>query len=412
MTIAVSSEPLAVSPPPPAPPPPAPPAPEPLTLEPMRHRGWLLFALLATALLAALILWSCFAEIEEVTIGQAQVVPSGRVQVVQSLEGGIVSALQVREGQTVRGGQPLVIIDPTRAATSYNEVDNRRRALIAQAARLRAEASGLPLRFPPEIAADAELERNERATYAVRRQAVDEATAGLSQSLALLRRELAITAPMSERGLVPEIDVLRLSRQISDTQMQIADRVNRYRADAGTELTRVESELAQVQEVAAGRRDAVERTVLRAPVRGTVKNMQVTTVGGVIQPGADVLDIVPSEDELLVEARIRPSDVAFLRPGLKATVKLGAYNYLVYGALTGRVESISPDTMRERGQPEQEPYYRVLVRTDRAALKHDGQALPIIPGMTATVEILTGRRTLFDYFLRPILKIDEAFRER
>jgi adhesin transport system membrane fusion protein len=217
---------------------------------------------------------------------------------------------------------------------------------------------------------------------------------------------------MSERGLVPEVEVLRLRRQISDTQMQMADRVNRYRADAGTELMRVESELAQVQEVTAGRRDAMERTVLRAPVRGTVKNMQITTIGGVIQPGADVLDIVPLEDELLIEARIRPSDVAFLRPGLRATVKLGAYNYLVYGALQGRVESISPDTMRERGQPEQEPYYRVLVRTDRAALKHDGELLPTIAGMTATVEILTGKRTLFDYFVRPVLKMEEAFRER
>lgn len=383
-----------------------------LAIEPMRSRGWLVFALLVASLLVALITWSRFAEIEEVTIGQAQVVPSGRVQVVQSLEGGIVSALQVREGQTVRAGQSLVIIDPTRAATSFNEVDNRRRALIAQAARLRAETSGQSLSFPPEILADAELVRNERATYTVRRQAVDEATSGLSQSVSLMRRELAITAPMSERGLVPEIDVLRLRRQISDAEMQIADRINRYRADAGTELTRIESELAQVQEVTTGRRDAYERTILRAPVRGTVKNMQVTTVGGVIQPGADVLDIVPSEDDLLVEARIRPSDVAFLRPGLKATVKLGAYNYLVYGSLTGRVESISPDTMRERGQPEQEPYYRVLVRTNRAALKHGGETLPIIPGMTATVEVLTGRRTLFDYFLRPLLKLDEAFRER
>ena len=384
----------------------------PVAEDPMRHRGWLWLSLLLAALLATLIVWSRHAVVEEVTIGQGQVVPSGRVQVVQSLEGGIVSSLKVREGQVVEAGQPLVIIDPTRAATSFNEVDSRRRALIAQAARLRAEATGLTLSFPAEIRSDAELIRNERATYSARRQAVDEATSGLSESLALMRRELAITSPMSERGLVPEVDVLRLRRQISDTQTQIADRINRYRADAGTELVRVESELAQVQEVTAGRRDAVERTVLRAPVRGTVKNMQVTTVGGVIQPGADVLDIVPLEDELLVEARIRPSDVAFLRPGLKATVKLGAYNYLVYGALTGRVESISPDTMRERGQPEQEPYYRVLVRTDNVALKHDGKVLPTIAGMTATVEILTGKRTMFDYFVRPVLKFEEAFRER
>ena len=246
----------------------------------------------------------------------------------------------------------------------------------------------------------------------MRRRAIDQSVAGLRASEALIRRELAITAPMAARGLVPEVEAIRLNRQLNDTAMQISERVNRYRADAGTELTKVEAELAQVSQVAAGRRDMVERTVIRAPLRGTVKNMRVTTVGGVVQPGADILEIVPLEDELLFEAKIRPADVAFLRPGLKTTVKLSAYNYLIYGALVGEVENISPDTMREGKLPGEEPFYRMLVRTRAPGLRHKGKWLPIMPGMTASVEVLTGHRTVFDYFLRPVMKVEEAFRER
>jgi adhesin transport system membrane fusion protein len=377
-----------------------------------RHPAWLWFALTLLGLIIALIVWSRFAILEQVTSGPAEVVPSGRLQVVQNLEGGIVSGLKVREGQIVERGQPLVVIDPTRAESSYLEMEKRRRALLAAAARLRAEATGRALVFPAEIARDRELVASERATYVVRRQSVDDAIAGLSASRALLRRELAITEPMSARGLVPEVDALRLRRQLNETETQMAERMNRYRADAGTELAKIEAELAQVSEVAAGRRDMVERTVMRAPVRGTVKNIRITTVGGVVQPGGDILEIVPLEDELLIEAKIKPSDVAFLRPGQRATVKLTAYDYLIYGSLDGMVETISPDTMRETKAPNEEPFYRVLVRTKRSSLRHGGKNLPIIPGMTASVDILTGKRTVFDYFLRPVLKVDEAFRER
>lgn len=377
-----------------------------------RHPAWLWFSLILLATVVSLVIWSRFAMLEEVTSGPAQVIPSGRTQVIQNLEGGIIAELGVREGQIVERGQPLVVIDPTRAQSSYREVEERRRALLASTARLRAEATGRPLVFPAEVAGDSELVANERATYAVRRAAVDQAVTGLASSVQLMRRELAITEPMSVRGLVPEVDVLRLQRQISDAQVAIAERTNRYRADAGTELAKVDAELAQVREVATGRRDTVQRTIIRAPVRGTVKNIQATTVGGVVQPGADILEIVPLDDTLLVEAKIKPSDVAFLRPGLRATVKLTAYNSLIYGSLDAVVQTIGPDTMRETKLPNEEPFYRVLVRTNRAALVHGNQQLPILPGMTATVDVRTGQRSVFDYFLRPVLKIEEAFRER
>ena len=379
---------------------------------PDRAPAFAWFAGVLLVCLVVLIVWSRFAVIEEVTLGPAQVVPSGRLQVIQNLEGGIVSALKVREGQIVERGEALVVIDPTRAEASYFEMDKRKRALLAQAARLRAEATGNPLAFPAEIGGDTALVAGERATYTMRRRAIDQSVAGLRAGEALIRRELAITAPMAARGLVPEVEAIRLNRQLNETAMQISERVNRYRADAGTELARIEAELAQVSQVAAGRRDMVERTIIRAPLRGTIKNMRVTTVGGVVQPGADILEIVPLEDELLFEAKIRPADVAFLRPGLKTTVKLSAYDYLIYGALVGRVENISPDTMREAKLPGEEPFYRMLVRTRAPGLRHKGKWLPIMPGMTASVEVLTGHRTVFDYFLRPVMKVEEAFRER
>jgi len=381
-------------------------------LERDRSPAWLGFSLLLLGAIVALVVWSRLALLEEITAGPGEIVPSGRLQVIQSLEGGIVAAVQVREGQTVERGQPLVAIDPTRAEASYQEVEKRRRALIAAAARLRAEATGRPLVFPAAIRGDAELVAGERANFEIRRRAVDQSVAALNASAALLARELAITEPMVARGLVPELDALRLRRQINETRLQATERVSKYRSDAGAELAKTEAELAQVSEVAEGRRDTVERTVLRAPVRGTVKNVQVTTIGGVVQPGADILEIVPLEDELLVEAKIRPADVAFLRPGLKATVKLSAYDYLVYGSLPGRVELIGPDTVRDQRQKDAESFYRVLVRTDRSALVHQGRRLPIIPGMTASVEILTGRKTVWDYFTRPVLKVEEALRER
>jgi adhesin transport system membrane fusion protein len=377
-----------------------------------RHPAWLGFSLVLLGLLVILMIWANFAILEEVTAGPAEIVPSGRVQVIQTLEGGILADLRVREGQTVARGEPLAVIDPTKANASFQEMNQRRRSLLAAVARLRAEATGRPLVFPAELNGDRDLIAQERATYVARRQAVDQSIAALGQSQALMRREMSITEPMAAKGLVPEVDAIRLRRQYNDAQMQIVERRNKYRSDASTELSKSEAELAQVSEIAAGRRDSVERTIVRAPVRGTVKNLRVTTIGGVVAPGGDIMEIVPLEDVLLVEAKIKPADVAFLRPGLRATVKLSAYNYLIYGSLKGTVELISPDTLLETRKPNEEAFYRVLIRTDKSVLAHNGKQLPIIPGMTASVEILTGHKTVWDYFLRPLLKIEEAFRER
>lgn len=368
-------------------------------------------ALMGAALVAGLV-WAGFSRVEEITKGEARIIPSSREQVIQSLEGGIMQELRVREGDVVEAGQPLLRIDPTKADASFNEGRSKEIALRATIARLEAESRGTPLAFPPEVASDREIVRNETQAYLARRQALESSTATLKRSKALLEREIAMTQPMVERGLVAEVELLRMQRQFNELDLQVNERNNKYRAEAAAELSRSEGELAQVTGLLAARKDQLDRTVIRAPLRGTVKNVRVNTIGGVIQPGQDIMEIVPLEEQLLVEAKIAPREVAFLRPGLPATVKLTAYDYTVYGALDGTVELISPDTLREERKSDEASYYRVLVRTTKSALSVGGRDLPIIPGMTATVEVRTGEKSVLDYLLRPVLRSREALRER
>jgi membrane fusion protein, adhesin transport system len=368
-------------------------------------------ALMGAALVAALV-WAGFSRVEEITKGEARIIPSSREQVIQSLEGGIMQELRVREGDVVEAGQPLLRIDPTKADASFNEGRSKEIALRATIARLEAESRGTALAFPPAVAADREIVRNETQAFLSRRQALEQSTATLQRSKALLEREIAMTQPMVERGLVAEVELLRMQRQFNELDLQVSERNNKYRAEAAAELSRSEGELAQVTGLLAARKDQVDRTVIRAPLRGTIKNVRVNTIGGVIQPGQDIMEIVPLEEQLLVEAKIAPREVAFLRPGLPAKVKLTAYDYTVYGALDGVVELISPDTLREERNSDEASYYRVLVRTTKSALSVGGRDLPIIPGMTATVEVRTGDKSVLDYLLKPVLRSREALRER
>ena len=377
-----------------------------------RQGGAFLLLLLMIGLLASAAVWANYSRLEEITRGDARIIASSREQVIQSLEGGILQEMMVREGDVVAAGQPLLRIDETKARSSYQEGYSKAIGLKAAAARLRAESRGTRLVFPPEVLEDPEVVKNETDTYNARKFALDQAVATATSSRALIAREIAITEPMVNKGLVAETELLRLKRQFNDLQAQSQERVSKYRIDAANELSKVESELAQTQEVLTARQDQVKRTVVAAPVRGTVKNIRLNTRGGVIQPGEDIMEIVPLEDKLLVEAKIRPHDVAFLRPGLPATVKITAYDYAIYGGLDGHVELISPDTLREEKKAEEESYYRVLVRTTNSALTAGGKELPIIPGMTASVEIRTGEKTVMDYVLKPVLKVREALRER
>ena len=368
--------------------------------------------LLLLACLGAALYWANTFKLEEITRGNAKVIPSSREQIIQSLEGGILSALMVKEGDVVTQGQPLLRIDPTKAKASYQEGQNKALALRATASRLRAEARGTTLQFSADVKQLPELVKNETNTYQAKRQALEQSTATIKRSKELIGRELAMTEPMAAKGLVSEIELLRMRRQVNELELQIQERFNKYRADAANELNRVEAELSQTTEVVGARQDQVKRTTINAPLRGTVKNIRMNTIGGVVQPAQDIMEIVPLEDRLLVEAKIRPHDVAFLRPGLPAMVKISAYDYSIYGGLEGEIELISPDTLREERKTEEENYYRVLVRTKNSTLMNNGKALPIIPGMTASVEIRTGEKSVLDYILKPVLKAREALRER
>jgi membrane fusion protein, adhesin transport system len=370
--------------------------------------------LLMVTLLVVAGVWAHSSSLEIITVGTGKIVPTSREQVIQSLEAGILAEIKVQEGDVVEKGQVLLRIDDTRAGASFNEGNAKAQALAAQAARLRAEVSNQTPVFPPAVKKETALVATEMALFNAKRKSVEESVASIRQSIGLIEQELALTAPLAAKGMVSEVDVLRLRRQASEAKMQINERWNKYRADANGELAKVESELAQASSAVTAREDTLRRTVVQAPMRGTVKNIRINTLGGVIQPGQDIMSIVPSEDSLMVETKVRPADVAFVRPGLPVTVKLTAYDFSVYGGLHGTVHLISPDTLEEERRPgtPQEAYYRVLVKTDRAALEHRGQTLPIIPGMVATTEILTGHRTVLQYLLKPVLRGQDAMRER
>ena len=372
--------------------------------------------------LGGFVLWASQAELEEVTRGQGRIVPSSKEQVIQSLDPGILTELLVREGDAVEKGQLLLRIDPTRAEALYRELEAKAVALAATATRLRAEAYGGKLEFPDKVKAHPEVLRRETDVYRSRVRALDESLAGLERGIKLLDREISITEPMVGRGLVSEVELLRLKRQRNDLALQSADRRNKFSADAAADLTKVESELAQTTETLIARAETFARTEIRSPMKGTVKSIRINTIGGVVQAGQDIMLIVPTEDTLVVEAYVRPADVAFLHPGQKAVVKISAYDYAIYGGLDGVVENISPDTLRDErrgGAPatdvpnEESSFYRVLVRTSQTSLRTPaGQELPIIPGMTASVEMLSGTKTVMQYLLKPVNRAAEAMRER
>lgn len=366
---------------------------------------WLMLAFLVAAYW-----WTSTAVVEEVTRGSGLVVSSNREQLIQSLEGGILASLLVREGDVVEKGQVLARIDDTRSSASLREGEAKVAGLRAEIVRLKSEASGVAPKFPEDIATD--IVERERRAYASRRTAIEAAEGALQRNLELAEKELAMTEPMVARGAVSEVEVLRLRRGIIELKAQIEDRRNSFRAEARGNEVQKEAELAGITALLAARKDEVLRSAIRAPMRGIVKNIKITTTGGVIGPGQDIMELVPIEDQLLIEAKIRPGDVAFLYPGQLATVKITAYDYTIYGSLHGQVKQISADTILD-DTPPHERFYRVYVLTNSTSLRGKRGNLPIIPGMVATVDLLTGKKTVLEYLLKPLLKMrDSALHER
>ena len=381
--------------------------------EPAPAVNWAIYLMLAAVAIA--LGWSAIAQVDSVTRADARVVPDGREQVIASLEGGILRELKVREGQQVEVDQPLALLDPTRVAAQQSESQAKRLALVATVARLQAEAGGRPLHFPKSLDLSPEILRGETDSYAARQRALNESVAISQRSLRLLERELAMAETMAAKGLMSEVEVMRLRRQVNDLNLQTQERVNRYRQDASAELVRAQTELTMMGEQMVVRDDMLKRTLLVSPVRGVVKNIRSNTLGGVVPAGAPVMEIVPLGDRVLLEARIKPADVGFVKPGQPVEIKLTAYDFAVYGRLKGQVEMLGPDAMSDNDRAPTGPdntWYRALVRVDTGMLQAGGKTLPVLPGMVGTAEIAVGRRSVLSFLLRPMMKAQEAFTER
>ncbi|MHC9515361.1 HlyD family type I secretion periplasmic adaptor subunit [Enterobacter mori] len=369
--------------------------------------AWSLFALLAV-----FIAWASLFKLDEVTTGSGKVIPSSHEQVIQSLEGGIIHSLMVREGDIVERGQQLAQLDRTKTESSVLESESRLNAALATAARLKAEVNDTELAFPEELDDDVELVKQETALYQSRRESLEKGLAGLRQGAELVQRELSLTRPLVTQGAASKVEVLRLERQKNELENKITEMKNQYYVRAREELAKANAEIEAQRSVMKGREDSLTRLTFNAPVRGIVKDIDVTTVGGVIPPNGKLMSLVPLDDQMVIEAKISPRDVAFIHPGQKALVKITAYDYSIYGGLEGEVTMISPDTLQDEVKRDVY-YYRVYIRTDSNHLTNkQGQEFPVFPGMIATVDIKTGSKTILDYLLKPLNKAKEALRER
>ena len=367
-------------------------------------RGSLVIWISLLALLCFFV-WASQAELEQITRAPGQIIASGRTQVIQASDGGVLQALMVKEGDTVERGQILALLDRQKLRAAYQETRSRELALRATVARLQAEVVGSEPTFAAENEGYPQFRANQLALLQKRRASINEETASLRKLLELAQRELAMTAPLVNTGDVSQADVLKLERQVADLQAQITNRQNKYLQDTQADLSRAEEELAGVQQMLAQRADLLSRTELRAPMRGVVKNIRMTTIGGTLKPTEELMQIVPIENELLVEARIRPTDIAFIHTGQTASVKIDAYDYTLYGWLEGKVSYLSPDTLTEDLRQGEQAYYRMQVRADdKRFAKKSREAIQLQPGMTVTVEVKTGKNTVLRYLAKPIVK--------
>lgn len=413
-----------------------------------------LMLLVITAFFGVGLLWAGFSEIDEVTRGEGKIIPSGKNKIVSHLEGGIIKKILVKEGDTVQEGQTLILVDSTVAKARFKEGKDQYYRSLSNVERLKAQISGkdfvvpdVVLKKAPVVASQSlsaykswkEKVRNNQKIAEQDREQKQQELAELRANLAqytkqhkLSQEEISLTEPLVKQGVVAKVELIRLKKELADVEgklniikesikkvqaalEQSKDKILQVminqRSEDQKEFQSAKDQLDQAQKVFTTEEDRVTRTEVKSPVRGTVKELLVTTESGVIQPGAELISITPLEDTLLVEAQIRPSDIAFLRKGLKAMVKVSAYDFSIYGGLEATLETISADTVSDK--KESASFYKIIVRTNKNYLEKGGKALPIIPGMVAVVDIITGKKTILSYLLKPILKArDTALRER
>ncbi|MGP4864746.1 HlyD family efflux transporter periplasmic adaptor subunit [Psychrobacter sp. T6-5] len=360
-----------------------------------------------------LIVWASFAKIDQVTRATATVIASARTQEIQASEGGVLTDLAVVEGEEVKAGQLLVVLEEERAKAAVDNSASKTAALKAKLARLNAEIFETPLVFPKDVQSYPEYVQNQRALYNRRRQAINEDVSSLEKMLVLARQELSMNEPLLEYGDVSQADVIKLSRQVADIEAQINNKRNKYFEEAQAEMTKAQEELDTELEQLRDRAQVLEEKRLMAPTEGKIKNINVTTIGGVVKPGEVIMQILPTSSDLVVDAKVSPADIAYVKEGQQATVKLDAYDYSIFGAMNGTVSYISPDTLMEQTPKGEEPYYRVLIVINGAEFAGRGDEIVIKPGMTASVDIKAMERTVLSYLTKPITKtLSEGLGER
>lgn len=418
------------------------------------HRFALITLLIVGGFVTLFFLWASFAEIDVVTRGQGQVIPSQKTQVIAHLEGGVVKEILVKEGDLVEAGQVLMLIDPTVAESKYKTNKEQYLRYIATNARLQAQLNNQEYKVPEEVKTESPLIATEseehyiqrtqqfntqksiaEATVKQKKQELEEDKERLAQSqeqLTLAQEELEMVSPLVAEELISKREILRLKRDVANlkgevskakaavakdqaaltqAEQELIQVTNRFRMEDEEQLKELKIKLAEEQGEVRESKDRLARTEIRSPVKGIVKELKIKTVGGVARAGEDIITVVPFEDTLLVEAKVLPSDVAFLHPGQETTVKVTAYDYVIYGSLTGQLLKISADTVYD--QEQKKDFYRVLVQTDKNYLEYKGKKLAIIPGMVVDVDVLTGERTVLQYLMKPFIRgAKESFSER
>lgn len=374
---------------------------------------WLIVLAIAT-----FIGWSYFATLDEVAIGEGKVIPSQKGQIIQNLEGGILAELAIREGDQVKKGQVLAILRPELARASLDETTARIISLKARAARLDAELNDADkVTFPKELDDHQDAVERESKLFIANRRAIKENIENLETQLDIADEQLKIAKPLLDSGASSKVEVLRLQQNEAELRARLSATRSEYYVSLRDDFAKTMGELEPLIKSRDGLTDQMNRTIIKAPTDGVVKDIRVTTVGGIVSPGGTLMEIVPSDDTLLIEAKINPRDIAFIHPNQYANVKITAYDSGVYGSLEGKVVNISPDTI-EDDVDKRIYYYRVYIKTDRDAIDvKDDQGnvvheYKILPGMIATAEIRTGQKTVMAYLLKPLNRAHEALRER
>lgn len=372
---------------------------------------------ITAAIIVSIGTWAALSEVSQIARAQGQVIASARTQIIQSANDGIIEALLIQEGQRVKKGQVLARLDRSQAEAAYQDSLGKVAALRAALIRLQAEVFGRPLSFPESVRAYPAFVTNQTELFQRRQKALKAEIGALEDSLYLVREELNLSMPLLATGDIGKTEIIRLQRQLAELNGQITNRRNKYFQDAQAEMTKAEEDLATQEQILAERTATWERTEILAPADGLVKNIQMTTPGAKVRPGDVILELLPTDSALIIEVKLKPADIAYIRNGLPAAIKLDAFDYSIYGVLHGKVIYLSPDAFSEKTAAGEHVYYRVHVRVNESDLaqrnrEHHGKPVEIQPGMTATVEIATGSRTVLSYLTKPVTKtLSESLNE-